>query len=79
MQLERRWGAGTILVLVVLIGLLALAIYVGVTGWNMGADDTGGSMSTAGYVAMALGIVVTLALGAGLMALMYYSSKHDRD
>ena len=74
-----KWGAGTILVLVVLIGLLVLAIYVGVTGWNMGADGTGGGMSTAGYVAMALGIVVTLALGAGLMALIYYSSKHDRD
>ena len=74
-----KGSAGTILALVVLVGLLALAIYVGVTGWNMGADGTGGSMSTAGYVAMALGIVVTLALGAGLMALMYYSSKHDRD
>ena len=36
-------------------------------------------MSTAGYVAMVLGIVVALALGAGLMALMYYNSKHDRD
>ena len=45
----------------------------------MGSDAAGGSMSAAGYVAMALGIVVTLALGAGLMALMYYSSKHDRD
>ena len=45
----------------------------------MGADGTGGSMSVAGYVAMAFGIIVTLALGAGLMALMYYSSRHDRD
>ncbi len=74
-----KWGAGTILVLVVLIGLLALAIYVGVTGWNMGSDAVGGSMSITSYVAMALGIVVTLALGASLMALMCYSSKHDRD
>ena len=72
-------GGGTILVVIVLLGLLGLAIYVGIAGWNMGADGTGGEMSTAGYIAMALGIVVTLALGAGLMALMYYSSKHDRD
>ena len=70
---------GTVLVLVVLLGLLGLAIYIGVAGWNMGADDTGEGMSTSGYVAMTLGIVVTLALGAGLMALMYYSSKNDRD
>ena len=72
-------GGGTILVVIVLLGLLGLAIYVGIAGWNMGADGTGGEMSAAGYIAMALGIVVTLALGAGLMALMYYSSKHDRD
>lgn len=70
---------GTILVMIVLLGLLALAIYMGVAGWNMGSDGTGQEMSTAGYIAMALGVVVTLALGAGLMALMYYSSKHDRD
>ena len=72
-------SAGTILVLVVLLGLLVLAIYAGVVGWNMGADGTGESMSTSGYIAMAFGIIVTLALGAGLMMLMYYSSRHDRD
>jgi hypothetical protein len=38
-------------------------------------------MSTAGYVAMALGIIVTLALGMGLMALVFYSNRegHDQD
>jgi hypothetical protein len=76
---DRKWGGGTVLVLAVLLGMLGLAIYVGVAGWNMGADSSGESMSTSGYVAMAFGIVVTLALGAGLMALMYYSSRNDRD
>ena len=75
----RKWGAGTVLVLVVLLGLLGLAIYVGFVGWNMGGDGSGGGMSTTGYIAMTFGITVTLALGAGLMALMYYSSKHDCD
>ncbi len=36
-------------------------------------------MTGAGYVAMALGIVATLALGIGLMALMYYSNRSGRD
>ena len=38
-------------------------------------------MSTAGYIAMALGILVTLGLGVGLMALVFYSNRegHDRD
>jgi hypothetical protein len=76
---ERRWGGGTVLILTVLLGLLGLAIYVGIAGWNMGSDSSGESMSTSGYIAMAFGIVVTLALGAGLMALMYYSSRNDRD
>jgi hypothetical protein len=79
MQSERKWGGGTILVLVVLLGMLALATYVGVVGWNMGGEGGGEAMSTTGYIAMAFGIIVTLALGMGLMALMYYSSRHDQD
>jgi hypothetical protein len=80
MPSERKWGGGTVLVLAVLLGMLGLAIYVGVVGWNMGGESGGGeAMSTTGYIAMAFGIIVTLALGAGLMGLMYYSSKHDRD
>ena len=79
MQADRKSVKGTVLVVAVLLGLLGLAIYMGVAGWNMGSDSSGGSMSTTGYIAMAFGIIATLALGAGLMALMYYSSKHDRD
>lgn len=79
MKADRKFGGGTILIVAVLLGLLALAIYMSVEGWNMGSDGGGGSMSTAGYIAMALGIVATLALGGGLMWLMYYSSRHDRD
>jgi len=28
---------------------------------------------------MSLGVVVTFLVGAGLMALVFYSSRHDRD
>jgi hypothetical protein len=79
MPAVRKWGWGTILVVAVLLGLLGLAIYVGIAGWDMGSDSAGDSMSTTGYIAMGLGIAVTMALGVGLMTLMYYSSKHDRD
>ena len=79
MHADRKPRGGTVIVVVVLVGLLGLAVYMGVAGWDMGSDSSGGSMSTTGYIAMALGIVVTLTLGAGLMALMYYSSKHGRD
>ena len=36
-------------------------------------------MSTAGWIAMIFGILATLALGAGLMALMFYSNRSGRD
>jgi hypothetical protein len=36
-------------------------------------------MSTGGWIAMILGIVATVALGAGLMALMFYSNRSGRD
>jgi hypothetical protein len=36
-------------------------------------------MSVHGYVAMILGVVFSLAVGCGLMALMFYSSRHGYD
>jgi hypothetical protein len=73
----QKAGLGTIITLAVLIGLLLLAIVFMVVGWD--APEGGTAMSTAGWIAMAFGILVTLALGAGLMALMFYSSRHGRD
>jgi hypothetical protein len=47
----------------------------------MGAADvaTGQSMSTTGYVAMTLGVIATLALGIGLMSLVFYSNRKGHD
>jgi hypothetical protein len=70
-------GPGTILSLVVLIGLLVLAIAFMLFGWDM--PEGGTPMSTIGWIAMVVGVLVTLALGAGLMALMFYSSRRGRD
>ena len=74
---RQKFGTGTILILVALLGLLGLAGYFLYSGW--GAPEGGTPMSAAGWVAMALGIAATLALGVGLMALMYYSNRHGRD
>ena len=70
-------GLGTILALVVLVGLLLLAIVFMVIGW--GAPEGGEKMSTGGWIAMVLGIIATLALGIGLMTLMFYSNRSGRD
>jgi hypothetical protein len=38
-----------------------------------------GGMSGAGVAALTLGIIVTVALGVGLMTLLFYSSRSERD
>jgi hypothetical protein len=58
-----------------MLALLAGAAYVGYVGWNL----TDVAMPVAGYVAMGLGVFFSLTLGAGLMGLMFYSSRHGYD
>jgi hypothetical protein len=36
-------------------------------------------MSGFGWLFLVLGVVVTCGLGAGLMGLVFYSSRHDMD
>ncbi|MCW5737397.1 MAG: hypothetical protein KIS73_24950 [Enhydrobacter sp.] len=72
-------GIGSWIVLTALISLLILAIVFMVVGWNTPEGDVGQEMTRAGYVAMAFGIVATLALGTGLMALVFYSSRKGHD
>jgi hypothetical protein len=72
-------GIGSWIVLTALISLLILAIVFMVVGWNTPEGDVGQEMTSAGYVAMAFGIVATLALGTGLMALVFYSSRKGHD
>jgi hypothetical protein len=70
-------GPGTIVTLALLVGVLLLAIVFMVIGWDV--PEGGAQMSTAGWIAMVVGVLVTLVLGAGLMALMFYSSRRGRD
>jgi hypothetical protein len=61
---------------VILLGLLGWALWYGVAGWNALA---GVRISPLGWVFMVLGVIVTFPVGAGLMALVFYSSRHDMD
>jgi len=66
---------GKAILIIVLLGLLGAAIWFAVWGWT----SLEGSIPPSGYVAMALGIVFSLLVGCGLMALMFYSSRHGYD
>ena len=68
---------GSWIVLAALVLLLVLAIVFLLIGWD--TADAGMPMTTGGYIAMTFGIVATLALGTGLMALVFYSSRKGHD
>ena len=74
----KRFG-GTWLTIAGLGLILALALAFLYVGSSPPAGEQGSAISTHGYIAMALGIVATLALGIGLMSLIFYSNRHDRD
>ncbi|MCC7275378.1 MAG: hypothetical protein IT561_22105 [Alphaproteobacteria bacterium] len=59
-----------------LLGLLALAGMAAVAVWS-GMGDT--SLGLHGWIALGLGVFFSLAIGGGLMALVFYSSRHGHD
>ncbi len=68
-------GAGW-LALVVLLGFLGASIWYAVYAW--GAIGVA-HMSAFGWFALIAGSALTLAVGGGLMTLVFYSSRHDYD
>jgi hypothetical protein len=77
--LVRKCGSAmkTALVIGVLVALLAAALVFGIVGWNLdGADVT---ISAHGILALVLGGIGTLALGGGLMFLVFYSNRRGYD
>jgi len=71
MRAASTWGAVAIATAVV----AAVAIVTGVFWDQLGASD----ISVAGWLAMGFGVIVTLALGVGLMTLMFISNRRGYD
>jgi len=65
-----------ILLLAALFALLALAVWFAGATWERFAGD---AMPAYGYVAMAGGVLFSLLVGGGLMALVFYSSRRGYD
>ncbi len=72
----RRLGVGAWIAIVVLLGLL-MATIIGV--YYSGTEDLAAGMSGTGVLAMTLGVLFTIAIGVGLMALIFYSSRRGYD
>lgn len=63
-----------VFLLIVSLGSILAAVMFGVlTGWDASA------MSIHGWIALGLGTVVSLVVGGGLMALVFYSARKGYD
>ena len=66
-------------------GWVAIAVMVALLVWALWysvhafAAMRGVHMSVLGWVFLSLGAIVTFLVGAGLMGLVFYSSRHDMD
>jgi hypothetical protein len=65
-----------LLIIVPLFALLAATLWFAVYSWN---SLEGPPIPAYGYWAMAGGVIVSLIVGCGLMALIFYSSRHGYD
>jgi len=65
-----------LVVIAPLMALLAVAAWFAIHSWRA---LEGPPIPTVGYVAMGLGIVFSIIVGCGLMALVFYSSRRGYD
>jgi len=67
---------GKVALFAALFAMLAAAAWYAAGAWT---KVDGPDMPLAGYFAMALGVVFSLVVGVGLMALVFYSSRYGYD
>jgi hypothetical protein len=73
---ERKLGPWGWFAIVVLSGFLVAAIVYAIHAWNA-LDGVG--ISPLGWMFLVMGVVFTILVGGGLMALLFYSSRHNYD
>jgi hypothetical protein len=74
--MQTRRVLGTLALVVPLLAILVAAGWFAASAW---VSVEGPPMPAIGYLAMALGIVFSLIVGCGLMALLFYSNRHGYD
>jgi prolipoprotein diacylglyceryltransferase len=72
----RRLGAWGWFAIIALLGLLAAAIWYCIHAWS---EVAGSGITPTGWLFLILGVVFTIVVGGGLMALLFYSSREGKD
>jgi hypothetical protein len=67
---------GMIALFAPLFAILAAALWFATRAFT---EISGPPMPIGGYIAMTLGVVFSILVGSGLMALLFYSSRHGYD
>lgn len=73
---RQKLSVGTIVMVAALIAIMIAALLFAASAFTA---VSGPPMPPVGYAAMILGIVLSLVVGCGLMALVFYSSRHGYD
>ncbi len=73
---EKKSVVGSVILALTLIGLLVASTGVGVYLWTSMGDV---EMSGHGWTAMIAGIILSLVVGVGLMALVFISNRRGYD
>jgi hypothetical protein len=73
---KQKLSIGAIALLAALIAILVAALWFAASAWVL---LSGPPIPAIGYLAMGLGIVFSIVIGCGLMALLFYSSRHGYD
>jgi hypothetical protein len=73
---DKRLSIAGWITLAVLLGFFFASLWYAVQAWTA---MSGVQLSGWGWTFLILGVVVTTGLGAGLMALVFYSSRHNMD
>jgi hypothetical protein len=66
--------AGNWIILAVLLGMLSATIWIGYDMWITTSDIP---VSENGYIAVGIGAALSLLISCGLIALLFYSSRHE--
>jgi hypothetical protein len=69
-------GGGQFVLLAVLVAILIVTVVWATTVWTSSNDVP---MSGHGWIALGLGTLLSLVIGCGLMALMFFSSRSGHD
>jgi uncharacterized RDD family membrane protein YckC len=75
-ETEGRIGVAGWIGVIVLLGLLAAALWYAVHAWG---QMPGIGLSPLGWVFLVLGVLTTVGIGVLLMGLLFYSSRKGKD